>query len=96
MIQVPCRRPKRSKSRQSFDLDGPAIGSAALQQDSVYRIFQPKGQTQIVRAEYATDLGRLMSGQSEDLSASVGGPIGGFHDPCGLAGADGGGGFFEP
>ena len=77
VVLIPLRGTKRSKSRQSFDLDGPAIGPPAFQQDGVYRIFQPKGQTQIVGAEYAADFRvRLMCrGQGQQLAAPVGGAV---------------------
>ena len=64
---------ERSKSRQSLDLYGPAIGPPAHKQDGVYRIFQPKGQTQIVRTEGAADFGwrLLVPGEAQKLAATV-------------------------
>ena len=89
------RGAKRPKSSQSFDLDGPPIGASARKQDGVYRIFQPKGQTQIVRRKGAADLGGLMAGQCEDFATAVGGPVGGLDHPVGLAGPQGRSGLFE-
>ena len=89
------RGAKRPKSRQSFDLEGPAIGPPARKQDGVYRIFQPKGQTQIVRRKGAADLGGLMAGQCEDFATAVRGSVRGLDHPGGLAGPQGRSGFFE-
>src|SRR5690606_18204813 len=92
-LRAPLRGQKRSKSRQSFDLEGPAIGPPALKQDGVYRIFQPKGQTQIVRREGAGDFrGRLLVfREGKQLAPTVGRAVRRLDDPCGLAGSDRGG-----
>src|SRR6478672_789332 len=96
-LSAPLRGQKRSKSRQSFDLYGPAIGPPALKQDGVYRIFQPKGQTQIVRREDAADFRarRDVFRQRKQLAAAVGGPVRRLDDPRGLPRPDIGQGFLE-
>lgn len=96
MILIPLGRAQWTKSRQPFDLDGPAIGPPAVKQDGVYRIFQPKGQTQIVRTENAANLAALMAGQSHDLAPSVSSSVSGLDDPGRLARTDRGGRFLEP
>src|SRR5690606_40383996 len=80
----PALGTERSKSPQPLNLQGPAISPPALQQGGVYRIFHPKGQTQIVRAESPADFGggRGVSGEGQKLAAPVGRAVGGFDQPC--------------
>ena len=81
---------KRTKTRQSGDLKGPAIRASACKQHAVYRIFQPQGQTQFFGAKRPAqpDRARCVSQQGCQTLAAVAGAVRRLDQPAGLPAPD--------